>query len=590
VRNETAKEDVLKLNRVGHHALSMDKYVLDHSTGISLQDSQGLILSSTRPPPRPLLHALSANTQAYIIMFFLTFVSTISCYVMWNFTLVSASSMNITIDDQYGDPVTGQKFSYSNEWAFGPECSTCTAKPDASQAWNGTWHDSSFLHASESSPTNATVSFNGTAFYVYCIIYQTSIDPDAQSNMRFMLDGEDAGTFILPESTSSSANYLYHHLVFSKDELAAEEHTFTLVNGQQGSKTDAMTLLDYLVYTTDVSDSDPQTPLEPTTSSASATSVPISETSIASSQTTSGTTDDAKTSDGMSNHTRIIVIIASTVGGTFILVAVIFCWRRRIHGSQKILEEPTFEELESLQTTESYRSVDGMLRNHLRRELATTEWSSALFPPPSSVTGYEALGSYTASPTGRIISPRREGSRNEMESVTKTSVSTYERFPRSINPESVTDLRGTPMRPAPEPFPYNPSGPLSPNRGFYSQDCPLEMHPVRALQDGSLALRLPEEATPSPGLIDAEASQLMGVTLSSVGTVPAIPRDHTVPDPETADTLGGDAMPSRIPTTACSIEDSENKEKKSSKSRPVVTRASDSEVRPPSYYSGSDYA
>lgn len=76
-------------------------------------------------------------------------------------------SVNVTIDDTYGDPVTGTKFTYSDvEWKPGQNCSGCLAQPDPKQARNGTWHDATFnaqpgYVPEPNVPLNATVTFNG---------------------------------------------------------------------------------------------------------------------------------------------------------------------------------------------------------------------------------------------------------------------------------------------------------------------------------------------------------------------------------------------------------------------------------------------
>lgn len=48
------------------------------------------------------------------------------------------------IDDTYGDLVTGALPTYSDTdcWNASP-CSDCSLQPNASQAYNGTWHDTS---------------------------------------------------------------------------------------------------------------------------------------------------------------------------------------------------------------------------------------------------------------------------------------------------------------------------------------------------------------------------------------------------------------------------------------------------------------
>ena len=61
------------------------------------------------------------------------------------FSGYSYAQTNITVDDQFGDPVTGQMPVYlpntAGVWSQGTSCSICLAKPDVSQAFEHTWHD-----------------------------------------------------------------------------------------------------------------------------------------------------------------------------------------------------------------------------------------------------------------------------------------------------------------------------------------------------------------------------------------------------------------------------------------------------------------
>jgi hypothetical protein len=69
---------------------------------------------------------------------------------------------NVTVDDEYGDEVTGAKPSYSPSegWSQGANCTGCLAKPDPSQAFSGTWHDGT---ATPGDPEGRVVNytFNG---------------------------------------------------------------------------------------------------------------------------------------------------------------------------------------------------------------------------------------------------------------------------------------------------------------------------------------------------------------------------------------------------------------------------------------------
>ena len=75
-----------------------------------------------------------------------------------------------TIDDTYGDSLTGAKPDYSSGgndcWFQGPGCTECVLQPDPSKAYNGTWHDTTSTRcgndASDQSNAGHSVSFNFT--------------------------------------------------------------------------------------------------------------------------------------------------------------------------------------------------------------------------------------------------------------------------------------------------------------------------------------------------------------------------------------------------------------------------------------------
>lgn len=73
-----------------------------------------------------------------------------------------AALVNVTIDDTHGDPKTGTQVTYSPSeyWNDGTNCPLCTAHPDVSQAYLGTYHDGTWNPAA---PINQTFSttFNG---------------------------------------------------------------------------------------------------------------------------------------------------------------------------------------------------------------------------------------------------------------------------------------------------------------------------------------------------------------------------------------------------------------------------------------------
>ncbi|OCH86687.1 hypothetical protein OBBRIDRAFT_211430 [Obba rivulosa] len=166
----------------------------------------------------------------------------------------AAVLINITIDDTFGDAVTGQKFAYSPSdlWNTGQNCTVCEARLDPSKVHNGTWHDSTFFPLgvvpNSNIPMNASVSFVGTALYVFCVLAHTSSPLDGQTDMTFTVDGRVVGTFA--EQPNGSPSVDYGVPVFSIDNLSPGPHQFTLTNGHVNGNT-SLVLLDHVVYTTE---------------------------------------------------------------------------------------------------------------------------------------------------------------------------------------------------------------------------------------------------------------------------------------------------------------------------------------------------
>ena len=102
-------------------------------------------LLRTMSPPRPLLHSFAFPSFITVLLLFAQCVR----------------GQLRFIDDTYGDSATGVLPSYSSDgvdcWNEGPGCSACTLQPQASQAHNGTWHDTT------SDVCNNAASNNGTA-------------------------------------------------------------------------------------------------------------------------------------------------------------------------------------------------------------------------------------------------------------------------------------------------------------------------------------------------------------------------------------------------------------------------------------------
>ena len=117
---------------------------------------------------------MSSASTLFLLLF-------ISCYVHGEIR---------TIDDTYGDSVTGALPTYSDTdcWHQNP-CANCSLKPDASQAHNGTWHDTSSnacigMNTASAMQADHSVSFSFVGAFVVQVLDQC--DAEIKIVSKFM--------------------------------------------------------------------------------------------------------------------------------------------------------------------------------------------------------------------------------------------------------------------------------------------------------------------------------------------------------------------------------------------------------------------
>ncbi|KAJ6592291.1 hypothetical protein DFH09DRAFT_1306165 [Mycena vulgaris] len=156
----------------------------------------------------------------------------------------AATLSNRTIDDTKGDIVSGLLPVYSPAASFSlnSNCSKCSVKLDPSQVFDGTWHDSSQLPGGK--PVSITLSFHGTAIYVFCILANAVKNAVTNSDFLFSLDGLPRGRFT--HEPSSSPDYTYGANVFSAHGLELGPHELVLATD---NSTGSLLLFDYAIYT-----------------------------------------------------------------------------------------------------------------------------------------------------------------------------------------------------------------------------------------------------------------------------------------------------------------------------------------------------
>ncbi|KAI0800516.1 hypothetical protein C8Q74DRAFT_421266 [Fomes fomentarius] len=145
--------------------------------------------------------------------------------ILFFLTGCHALSMNRTIDDEYGDSVTGLVPQYSppGAWHQGSTCGGCFVHLDPSQVLNGTWHDATH-NAGQPEPRSITMRFNGTAVYVYNVLANQVSFADTLTNLTFALDGHQVGT-----SLPGFEHHL-HVLLIMKNRAERPSHSGKLID------------------------------------------------------------------------------------------------------------------------------------------------------------------------------------------------------------------------------------------------------------------------------------------------------------------------------------------------------------------------
>lgn len=88
--------------------------------------------------------------------------------LLFSLAISAYALRNVTVDDTNGDEATGNQIIYqpADIWQLGQSCTNCTAKLDPNQAYDSTWHDSSYFPPGTSAFDsgqfpNASYTFNG---------------------------------------------------------------------------------------------------------------------------------------------------------------------------------------------------------------------------------------------------------------------------------------------------------------------------------------------------------------------------------------------------------------------------------------------
>ncbi|KAJ7923538.1 hypothetical protein B0H13DRAFT_1980154 [Mycena leptocephala] len=161
-------------------------------------------------------------------------------------TLSIGTTFERTIDDTFGDSESGLLPIYTPAKNFSPNsnCTSCVLRPDPASAFKGTWHDGSQLSGGPA--VSVTLSFNGTAITVFCILANTASEGLTTSDFAITLDGTAQKPFThRPDNTS---DFKYHSTVFNVDGLNRGVHHVVITTDNAAG---SLFMFDYASYTFD---------------------------------------------------------------------------------------------------------------------------------------------------------------------------------------------------------------------------------------------------------------------------------------------------------------------------------------------------
>lgn len=216
-----------------------------------------------------------------------------------------ASQTIRTIDDHYGDSVTGVVPVYGNAWNYGPSCPSCRVQPNPELVFDKSWHDAT-AHPGDPESHNVTLTFTGTAIWVFCPMPgYISKWVTTFVNISFALDGKVDGAYTNP---GAGSDMLYNVTVYNKTGLPNTQHT--LVITPQYDVNASYIAFDYAMYMYE----DGETPSN-TNTSISITSVgPSTVTPGSASQIVTSTEATAPTSEPPTSSINSAVIQSHSSG------------------------------------------------------------------------------------------------------------------------------------------------------------------------------------------------------------------------------------------------------------------------------------
>ncbi|KAF7375264.1 hypothetical protein MSAN_00413100 [Mycena sanguinolenta] len=185
-----------------------------------------------------------------------------------HFRCISSKLVTTIIDDAFaGDAQSSISYSPLTAWGQGSASNHGRIAPDATQAQDGTWHDTTDDTTPDhdgTTPTFMEITFEGTGIDVRCIIANNET-PSAsipaftgtKANYSFFIDSVPQNQDYVHEAGTTGDVFLYNTSVFSTNTLSTGSHTLKLLlNGGPEVNGSVLLLFDYAIVTSDDGTSD----------------------------------------------------------------------------------------------------------------------------------------------------------------------------------------------------------------------------------------------------------------------------------------------------------------------------------------------
>ncbi|KAI0652603.1 hypothetical protein C8Q79DRAFT_109891 [Trametes meyenii] len=222
----------------------MEAQCIPGPTGLQMHHSKGLSWGHwCRPSPGHCRLRINRRPAHAMVTPFDILWTCIAVAVLALTQPKGVSAKNVTIDDSAPEGVL--YLPSESYWSVGLSCSFCALHPDATQAYNKTWHVVVY-DPGELAVPQVDISFTGNSVYVYAILADTipgGLNTTDPTRVDFLIDGAQVGSFI--HNPGPQPRFLYNQLIYANQSLKNGDHLIAIK-----PKTDASSIIffDYVIY------------------------------------------------------------------------------------------------------------------------------------------------------------------------------------------------------------------------------------------------------------------------------------------------------------------------------------------------------